>query len=238
MFPYGGRRLYPAPAGQRHAHEQLRVLTMTKINSNVAPHIDMEYENRLYPDYPDKVNQALDRLKAGRTGGQLLDNLASLSRNGKKVTIRPTTGSATTRAALTEAQQASRPRIAGDDRDPLHNKAAVTLAQPRFFGRIKGSGARAIIHWNPDQSLDVDEQGRVSSSNDERRSYLVLGHELVHANRILKGTYTGGSGDRYDPATPAAREERRAIGIGEFDGKTPSENSIRQEHGEPLRKKY
>ncbi|MCA8003354.1 XopG/HopH/AvrPtoH family type III secretion system effector [Burkholderia metallica] len=209
-----------------------------RVNSNVASCIEIEYDGILSPRYPQEVDNALSLIRMGVTGCQLIEKLTSLSRGGKKVTIRPTTGSATTRAALTEAQLKSRVYIKGGDLDPLHNQAAVSLAQPRFFGIVKGAGASAVINWNPDQSLVIDENGRASNGNDEGRSYLILGHELVHANRILKGTYTGGASDRRDPATPAAKEERRAIGIGEFLGKTPSENSIRQEHGEPLRWRY
>ncbi|UXN02209.1 type III secretion system effector protein (plasmid) [Xanthomonas hortorum pv. pelargonii] len=46
-------------------------------------------------------------------------------------------------------------------------------------------------------------------------------------------------GDRYDETSEAGKEELRAVGVGKYEyrkTRQPSENSIRQEHGLPIRK--
>ncbi|WP_343230441.1 M91 family zinc metallopeptidase [Xanthomonas euvesicatoria] len=81
---------------------------------------------------------------------------------------------------------------------------------------------------------------RLGSNPEE--SFVVLAHELIHAQHLLAGTskaYKGG--DRYDETSEAGKEELRAVGVGKYEyrkTRQPSENSIRQEHGLPIRKKY
>lgn len=51
----------------------------------------------------------------------------------------------------------------------------------------------------------------------------------------------GEKGDERDPTTPAGKEELRAIGLGKYaysETGEPSENSIREENGLALRRKY
>ncbi len=61
---------------------------------------------------------------------------------------------------------------------------------------------------------------------------------------MVAGTWKGGEGekgDERDPTTPAGKEELRAIGLGKYaysETGEPSENSIREENGLALRRKY
>ncbi|WP_256724611.1 XopG/HopH/AvrPtoH family type III secretion system effector, partial [Xanthomonas oryzae] len=107
----------------------------------------------------------------------------------------------------------------------------------------KGKGCNAIIEWSPHSNIELNSNGsplRLGSNPEE--SFVVLAHELIHAQHILAGTskaYNGG--DRYDETSEAGKEELRAVGVGKYEyrkTRQPSENSIRQEHGLPIRKKY
>ncbi|WP_216597530.1 M91 family zinc metallopeptidase, partial [Pseudomonas coronafaciens] len=67
-------------------------------------------------------------------------------------------------------------------------------------------------------------------------------HELIHAKHHLAGTLKyGGEVTRSasSASTPSGKEELRAVGLGKYaNSGEPSENSIRQEHGLPLRRTY
>jgi Effector protein len=93
----------------------------------------------------------------------------------------------------------------------------------------------ATIDWNTDQGLQLNRDGVPTGVGDRTKAWLALAHEMIHASRITRGTYTGGTGDRNNPSSPAGKEELQAVGL---NGKTPSENSIRAEHDEPLRTAY
>ncbi len=134
-------------------------------------------------------------------------------------------------------RQASKFGILDSEFSRENNEKANQLAQKRALG-LKGEGSAATIDWNAEQGLVLDENGVPISADDPSKSYLALAHEMIHASRIVKGTFTGGNGDPYDPASAAGKEELRAVGLGEYQNKTPSENSIRQEHNEPLRTAY
>jgi hypothetical protein len=202
-----------------------------KVSSQVASHIDISYDDRHQPDFPNKVERALTLIKSGSSGNQLIDDLKAPATKGKRVTIRAAASNTSARPVLTTAQ-AHRFQIPDDEFDRRNNEKATELAQKRSLR--KGEGSAATIDWNTDQGLQLRE-GVPIGVGDPNKAWLALAHEMIHARRITSGTYTGGTSDRYDPSSPAGKEELRAVGL---DGKTPSENSIRAEHGEPLRKAY
>ena len=107
----------------------------------------------------------------------------------------------------------------------------------------KGKGCNAIIEWSPQSHIELNSNGSpLRLGSDPEESFVVLAHELIHAQHLLAGTsraYKGG--DRYDETSEAGKEELRAVGVGKYEyrkTRQPSENSIRQEHGLPVRKKY
>jgi hypothetical protein len=92
----------------------------------------------------------------------------------------------------------------------------LEAAQNRSFGP-KGAGSDAVIDRNA----------------NEEDSYTRLDRALVHAKRITTNTYTEvpDRGDLADPSSKAAPEAPRAVGVGKYAIRTPSDNSIRKEHG-------
>lgn len=209
---------------------------MTKLtNSTVVPHIAIKYDETYQPNFPNQVNEALGKIAQGETGKQLLDQLKPYAENGKRVTIKATTIETSIRALLTQSQ--SEKYGIPETATIASNEKATELAQ-KVGLRKKGEGTAAEIQWNPSIGLVLNDDGVPIATNNANKAYLALAHELVHGRRIVKGTFSGGIGDRYDPQTRAGKEERRAVGIGEFAHKTPSENSIRAEHGEQLRTAY
>jgi len=102
-----------------------------------------------------------------------------------------------------------------------------------------GKGVSPLIYYNPNQSILVDFQGLPRSVNSPDAAFIGLAHELVHAYYMMKGQGFG-----TEPATSALndpehlREERRAVGYGEYENTSLSENAIRREHGLNIRKQY
>lgn len=191
--------------------------------------------------YKESANQALDKINSGRTGHQLLDDLAHLAKKGRRVTLVEVNASQTPGAAavLTSPQREKYPSF-----DYQTNEyQAEKLSKPKKFLKVfnkKSEGASAEVYWNPiHTSINLTENGSPDGySDDARDGVSVLGHEMIHAKNILKGTYLY---EQSSTSSYAVDEEHRAVGIGKYKySKTgePSENSIRAEHNLPLRKRY
>lgn len=206
---------------------------MIQTNSSVVvPAISIRHDDFTHPVGRLQVDDALTKLASKANGLSLLQalNNNSSSSKGRLVEIKVTTDSSHAAAFLTREQ---RHKYKIDESEiTLNNDKAVDILHR------KGQGTSATVFWNPEVAVTLDAAGRPSLVYDAQKSYLVLAHELVHAHRILKGTYTGGVGDRQDRSTPAGKEELRAVGLGKYKNEKLSENGIRKEHGEPLRKSY
>jgi len=185
--------------------------------------------------YKNQVESALDKIASGNSGSALLQDLSAISiRENRKVTIAEIGSEAppNTRAVLSAREvEKYEPRTFTNNR-ALANRRAK-----------KGKGCNALIEWSPQSHIELNGNGspvRLGPNPDE--SFVVLAHELIHAQHLLAGTskaYKGG--DRYDETSEAGKEEFRAVGIGKYEYRKtgqPSENSIRAEHGLPIRNKY
>jgi hypothetical protein len=188
---------------------------LAKIDSHF-PGIKIEYDPKTHPDFPLQVNNTLQRIKdGGPSGEQLINDFSTYSsKRDHQVIIRPT-GNPLISGCNPELSD----RQAGNWKMNQTNNAVLAnqFAQKRSFGpvRLKGPGANAGVQWAPGQR------------NEE--SLANLAKELVHARRIVKGTYIGGpqNGDPNDPGSKASKEERRALGFGEYGrSKLPSQRSI------------
>lgn len=205
--------------------------------STEAPHMQIEGTQ----EFHDSVNSALKKLKTVPDGRKLLSGFKRPSGKGNTVTITEVNhGTPYARPRLSEAQKSKY----GNPNAHEENKKANELAQKRGFGR-KGQGASAEVGWSSTQALDLDSEGRpkikdgVGTVDKPEEAHLALAHELIHARRIVKGTFTGGPGDRHDPSTPEGKEEDRAVGIGSRrNASRISENSIRRQFDQPLRTQY
>ena len=189
------------------------------------------------------ADAALTDINSVSSGRKLLQSIAQKASGGeKKVTIQSVSGSrsAGTQAVLTRSQ------LNSYQPSSFRENVSIATALSEKSGWSKGKGSSAIIEWNSDRSSiqlngNGSPMGFVDGGDSDRVS--VLSHELVHAKHILSGTRKANyePSRRYDPSSSAGKEEARAVGIGKYayskTGK-PSENSIRQERGLPLRKYY
>lgn len=193
--------------------------------------------------YKQAVEHSLHEIYSGPSGQDLLLNIMKMAESGeRKITVKEVgiNHNFGTQAMLTESQEKKhRPRNFEQNK-----RIAFSLGEPSLLW--KGEGTSAMIMWNPQKgSLALTENGspaRVCDGGQED-SFTVLAHELIHAQHIMKGTRKSGydGRERYDSSTPAGKEENRAVGVGKYAysiTKQPSENSIRAEHGLPLRNKY
>ncbi|HHA1268319.1 TPA: M91 family zinc metallopeptidase [Enterobacter bugandensis] len=182
------------------------------------------------PSFFDEVESALSTIAQGKSGKQLIKIIQKHTPTDKHILIRYGVSEANTGVLLTESQ---RERF-GPATPVEEKKRAISLAVKSGPGKNEGTSAEII--FDPDFSADIDKDGRPLPGRNPRKSWLVLCHELIHAMRMLKGTSTAYLGDKNDPKTGAGYEELRAVSLGKK--KTPSENSVREEHNEPLRKYY
>lgn len=202
--------------------------------SHTAPFINIKYQTK--SDYL-KAESALAKLDSGPKGNQLIYELGRLSRNGKNLTIVASSITTTGAMPTLTKSQIKKYDMPESEYHIEHNNKAKELAQKRRFGR-KGEGTSSIVRWNPSLAVNVTDKGLHVAVNDEKQSFISLGHELIHAYRMMKGTYTGDNSDRYTPGTGSYKEEQRAVGIGLNNKKSFSENSLRSEHSLNLRAKY
>lgn len=186
------------------------------------------------PQFFEQTEHALMQLRNSPSGNKLLNSLEHQIKSGAKDLL----------IIYSSAGNAARPQLTKSQlTQHLPNKLAeeVTLAyqlsHKGFFS--KGQGTSAVVEFNPNRSLEIAPDGTMAiNNNSAEKSHLLLAHELVHANRFLKGTSAGNQGSEEDPSSERGREEMRAIGLGKWKNKSPSENSIRKELGEPLRPSY
>ena len=181
--------------------------------------------NSLTGGFEATVNATLDRIHETKSGIQLLRRIASAAVDGKVVTIREVTHQSETFAKATETQQAIA-REKGISSDALARNEST---KPLLARRAQGSSA--MVHWNPENAVNLDDKGRPLDLNgNQDENFVVLAHELHHARKMLTGTSNAGCGDRHRGVlTPAGREERSAVRL---------ENRIRREHMLRLRTQY
>ncbi|APP79814.1 MULTISPECIES: XopG/HopH/AvrPtoH family type III secretion system effector [Xanthomonas] len=191
--------------------------------------------------FKGQVESALGKIAEGGSGNSLLQGLKAFNaRENRNVIIKeiPPTDQPNTFAILSARQ-------VEEHRDSDGRRASTLKKSAKIAKKLakEGVGCNAMVEWNPHSHIELNGNGspvRIGSNADE--AFVVLAHELVHARHLLAGTSTAyDGGDRYDERSEAGKEELRAVGIGEYDSRTtgePSENSIRQEHGLPIRKKY
>ncbi|PPC63830.1 hypothetical protein C1Y41_04085 [Pantoea sp. ICBG 1758] len=172
----------------------------------------------------NEIDTLITRIRNTTAGKSLLKTIESESRNGRSIHIMENSWMPSqTVPVLTESQAASRdlyPRV-------LHQESmdtARTLAVKK--GMFKAEGTAAYMHFNLREGNIVDSRGETTyapyrqSMNEKVAN---LAHELIHAMRILKGTYTNDESDKgYED------EEMRAIGSGKYADEAISENKIRQ----------
>jgi hypothetical protein len=205
-------------------------------NSVVEPSIELHTPTELGQI---DLNFALARIKNTPAGTALLNEIRENSIKTKQIRIIANPlESNQVYPELSHKQMEQMPREVMVYPEMRDYKARNFALKKGFF---KGEGASARIIYNRsrvDSSVfgirdeefiaEFNENGVGLPNNDP-----TLFNNLVHAMRILKGTYT-------DDNTLEGREDEevRAIGNGDYKGFPISENEFRQQIGFPLRAYY
>ncbi|MDE6697804.1 MAG: hypothetical protein K2K25_13065 [Muribaculaceae bacterium] len=112
-----------------------------------------------------------------------------------------------------------------------------------------GKGTNAMVSFNPDSDPDInildENTGRAISS--KRPSYVGLAHELIHADRDMRGVAINSTEKEkhafinqfgQNKVEPIPKEEEATIGFNHIRKNSITENDIRKELGLPLRATY
>jgi uncharacterized Zn-binding protein involved in type VI secretion len=158
-------------------------------------------------DFQNKVIRDLYLLSTTPSGKDMLDKLGTL---GKPLSIEP-------------------------ESDPHNSFCTSVGGGPGDATNGTGTGSR--VNYNPEVALMLyDDKGNQITAPPQ----VILGHEMVHALNNAQGTNKPGHevpGSGLGPASQPgiALEEEQTIGTGQFDGTSPTENSIRSDLGLPRR---
>lgn len=223
--------------------------------SPVYPGIEIAHDtfrgNAWVPDdFEDTVKDSLRSIESKPLGKQLLTEISARCTSGtggRRVVIEYTSTNAMA-VPMDDPNNAARegiqlPASMGGQDDlvrTLIGNAAITVtgftAPPPGSNRkdiVPGAGTSAVVTFNP-----------ATPGSDGRPTFIALAHELVHAHHYLHGScYRGLGNGMYDLLDPKANtgmmeEEMRTVGFGPYAGEALCENSIRGEHGVPLRRSY
>jgi hypothetical protein len=186
--------------------------------------------------FPEQVNKALEKIASKPNGKQLLEGIHNNPNEqyGYKVAITP---------------QASEKRQTLFWRSRTYEGGNVTKSASDVNASTPGEGAVSAIKWNPQQTVTPD---------GKRPAFIGLAHEMIHADRNLKGESSliskpsgsaAGIGEqgpdeiaaKKGSANPKVEDENQVVGLKEYANNPEypvTENSIRKEHGLPERKKY
>jgi len=205
-------------------------------NSIIVPSIELHTPGE---NGQHELNFALARIKNTPSGEALLREITKYSQNTKQVRI-----IATPMVSNDVFPELSHSQMLKAPPEIMRNPTARDQMARQFAlkkGRSKGEGASARIIYNRSR-VDISIQNlrdeEFIAENNEHGIGLpnndpTLFNNLVHAMRILKGTYT-------DDTTRKGieDEEARAIGAGSYEGNPISENAFRQNVGLPIRAYY
>jgi len=178
------------------------------------------------------TDQALNQLNNTPSGFSLMQEIIKHSKDTKHVKIYVQhVEDSHTHPVLSE-KQAIKTNLFLSDVNEESLDAARKFALKKGFR--KGEGSSAIVYWNPAESYVGSSFGHtVSAMNHMGDSRFQLANELVHAMRILKGTYTDDKS-----IAGSTDEEMRGIGTMNYENEFISENKIREQSGYQLRAYY
>lgn len=194
--------------------------------SNVVPKITI---NTVSEDNFHEVDAALQRIKNTPSGESLLKSISKHSRNGKSVIIHIVAFESTQTIPTLTNKQAIRFKDVEDKENVARN-----LAVKR--GYCKAKGTSATIKYNQfweEVGMSNGFSYEDIIQDDADANDTTLFHELVHAMRIIKGTYTD------DNSLYGHEDEMlRAIGSMQYADHPVTENKFREQTGHQLRAFY
>ncbi|NIG12925.1 hypothetical protein F3J37_01605 [Pantoea sp. Al-1710] len=199
--------------------------------SKIVPVLDIQFENEVQFK---TTESALRKICAGPNGRRLIQSIEDATTNDKRITIivnESEEDSSGLSGAMTEEMKTD--YHGNKDPNSYEHRHKV------YEYSSNGIGAKPLVFYNPNHSILVDINGMPRSANISNLAFIGLAHELVHAYYMMIGRGFG-----TEPSTSAIndpehyREEIRAVGMGEFENTSLSENGIRRDHGLPLRNAY
>ena len=194
--------------------------------SHFFPGVFIETHSSQHANFFSETELDLMKLRSTSNGYMLQTSILRYMNGEKFILIYYTSGHSFATPRLTATQRG----LLSDQIPPYH-----------LYGRSvdnnrRGEGASAEVAYNSRESSYLDPNGNISLYIKKRdNQFIILMHELIHACRILKGTSRADFGLVINPLSGQYNEEMRTVGIGKWKDKRPSENSLRQELGLPLR---
>ncbi|AMP07033.1 M91 family zinc metallopeptidase [Collimonas pratensis] len=188
--------------------------------------------------FKQKTGEALRRLGNIPTGRAVLKQVQSIHEmhTEKRVVIRD--GGAMGHGSATAAAW-NAPKHILPGFNSLETAVARQTEDP-FMPFVAGSGVdTAVVLFNAEQGHNYADNPHTGEC-DASLAFVDLGHELIHANRLLHGAqYAVPIGNpSYDGNNPAAEEELRTTGVGPWRDEPISDNAMRRELGLTERASY
>jgi len=208
-------------------------MLLLKTESTAAPAITIISENK---EDEKKAETALAKIGSYPKGRELLNEIKSLSKNGRSLQIHASEKfDSSTFLYLTEEQLKKYNVDPADEKKS--NLLAKQISKRKWFGLKAGEGVNVIVDFHPTQSLDVHKDGTYTFQQKGETSHIVLAHELIHGWHLMKGKHLGNTkpGENRDADL---EEEFYTVGIGKYANSRITENKIRKEHGLNERKYY
>ena len=113
---------------------------------------------------------------------------------------------------------------------------ASPIGKSRFGLWVKKTGSDALVSFNPESNPLIWTKTKEGiEEKRERPAYIALGHELIHALRIIKGDFLGGYAKKDSLNLP--KEEMATVGLKREHAEI-TENQLRREHGVDQRSRY
>jgi len=182
------------------------------------------------------TESALSKLKSKGVGSELINKIEQYSKNGKFVRIDVTFRIGHSAKPVMTSSQMEKYEFQSQSDDFKLKGAFYLSKKPASKKGRQGTGA--IINFDPSESLDIVD-GLPYKAGKYNEAFICLAHELIHAYRFMKGnSLAGHGGDVQDSNSPIRDEENRVVGLGKYQERKITENSIRKEHNLPLRKAY
>jgi len=204
-------------------------IMLQALPSAVVTNIIVNYTNG---NQFNSCERALSIIRSKSIGNDLLNEIQSLGAEGKQIRIIIDNAGVNNSKSVLSPKQAIEWNASPDENDLVNNHIAEQLSSKMTYpvGGSREAGTNVQITWNNRISGNV-RNGIPTNDYQRVNNYIPLSHLLIHALHIMKSdVLTDSHEEQARTGVKRAAEERRTIGIGEFQFEKYSENNIRREH--------